>query len=137
MLAEDNKALARRFIEEAFNKGNAAVIDELVSEDFLWHGFNETRRGRDVIAASVRAIRNGFPDFHVVIDESLAEGDKVVQRQTQSGTHLGEYAGVAATGTPIRTTEISILRIVDGMICEGWINVDELTKLRQIGAVSS
>ncbi len=137
MSTEDNKALVRRFIEEVFNQGNLDAIDLFMSDEFVRYGAGRTSHGRQIIKDGVKALRTGFPDFHVIIEDELSDGDKVVQRQTHTGTHLGEFAGVPATGTRMQTTEISILRIVDGKIREGWVNVDQLTMLRQIGAVPS
>jgi hypothetical protein len=93
--------------------------------------------GTQIIKDRVKAVRTGFHDFHITIEDALADGDKVIRRQTHTGTHLGEFAGVAPTGIQMETTEISILRIADGRISEGWVNVDQLTMLRQIGALAS
>ncbi|HUG13706.1 MAG TPA: ester cyclase [Thermomicrobiales bacterium] len=135
MSTEDNKALGRRFVEEVYNQGNVDAVDVLVSDQFVRHGIGGTMRGREIIKERVRAVRSGFPDFRITIEDALADGDKVVLRQTHTGTHLGEFAGVAPTGVRMETTEISILRIADGKICEGWVSVDQLTMLRQIGAL--
>lgn len=135
MSLEENKALARRFVEDVYNQGNVDAVDLLVSDQFVRHGIGGTMRGPQIIKDRVRVVREGFPDFHIEIEDALADGDKVVLRQTHTGTHLGEFAGVAATGVRMQTTEISILRIADGRICEGWVNVDQLTMLRQIGAL--
>ena len=132
---EENKALALRFVEEVYNQGQTQRVDDLVSPDFVRHGIGGTMRGRQIIKDRVAAVRAGFPDFHISVEEVLAEGDKVVLRQVHTGTHLGEFAGVAPAGAKVETTEISILRIEDGRIAEGWVNVDQLTMLRQIGAL--
>jgi steroid delta-isomerase-like uncharacterized protein len=137
MSIEDNKALARRFIEEVYNQGNVDMVDVLVSDQFIRHGIGGTMQGREIIKERVKAARSGFPDFHITIEDALADGDKVVLRQTHTGTHLGEFSGLPPTGARMETTEISILRIADGRICEGWVNVDQLTMLRQIGALPS
>jgi steroid delta-isomerase-like uncharacterized protein len=137
MSEEDNKALALRFVEEVYNLGNVDAVDSLVAEDFVRHGIGGTMRGRQIIRERVAAVRKGFPDFHIDVEDVLADGDKVVLRQTHTGTHLGEFAGVLPTGLQMQTTEISILRILDQRICEGWVSVDQLTMLRQIGAIPS
>ena len=98
MGTEENKALARRFVEEVYNKGNVDAVDEFVSDRFVRHGIGGTMHGRDIIKERVKAVRTGFPDFRITIEEALADGDKVVLRQTHTGTHLGEFAGVLPTG---------------------------------------
>lgn len=135
MSMESNKALALRFIEEVYNQGQVEAVDALVSERFVRHGIGGDMSGRQVIKDRVQAVRAAFPDFHISVEEVLADGDKVVLRQVHTGTHLGDFAGVAPTGSRIETTEISIIRMEAGMIAEGWVNVDQLTLLRQIGAL--
>ena len=134
-MSGDNKALVRRFIEEVYNRGNLDVVDEVVGGDFVRHGIGGTVRGGQFIKDRAAAARAGFPDFHITIEDMLTDGDKVIVRQTHTGTHQGEFAGIAPTGKLIETTEISILRIADGKIREVWVNVDQLTMLRQIGAL--
>ena len=135
MSVEENKVLAERFVEEVFNLGRVEAVDDLVSERFVRHGLGRVMRGKQVIKDYVPVIRSAFPDFHVSIEDALGEGDRIVHRQKHTGTHLGEFAGVAATGRKMETTEISILRIEGGKIAEAWVNVDQLTILRQIGAI--
>jgi steroid delta-isomerase-like uncharacterized protein len=137
MREAENRALARQFVEEVYNQGRVDRVDDLVSPEFVRHGIGGTMRGRQIIKDRVTAVRAAFPDFHISIEDVLADGDKVVLRQVHTGTHLGEFAGVAPTGLKMETTEISILRFTDGRIAEGWVNVDQLTMLRQIGALPS
>lgn len=135
MSTDENKALALRFVEDVYNNGRIEMVDELVSEAFVRHGIGGTMHGRQIIKDRVESVRSGFPDFHIAVEDVLADGDKVVLRQRHTGTHLGEFADVPGTGRRMETTEISILRIEAGRIVEGWVNVDQLTMLRQIGAL--
>ena len=137
MSEEENRALALRFVEEVYNQGNVDRVNDLVSAQFQRHGIGGTMHGTEVIKDRVRAVRAGFPDFRITIEDILSDGDKVILRQTHTGTHLGEFAGTPATGNKMETTEISILRIEGGKIREGWVSVDQLTMLRQIGALPS
>ena len=132
---EANKRLYRRLAEEVLNRKNLAVIDELLAPDFAEHpggqrkqvgpeGFRENRRRR--IAA--------FPDWNVVIDDLIAEGDKVVVRATGHGTHTGEFNGIAPTGKRISVTWIAIYRVAGGKLAEHWQNIDDLGLLKQLGA---
>jgi predicted ester cyclase len=88
-----------------------------------------------VIRDRAGEVREAFPDFHIEIEDMLVDGDKVVVRQTHTGTHRGTFAGVEPEGRRIETTQISILRLTDGKISEVWVNLDQLTMLRQIGAL--
>ena len=135
MKNSDIGAIARSLPERVYNTGDIAYVDEIVAPDFVRHGLGGTLHGTNVIKDRVNAIRTGFPDFQITVEDLLIDGDKVVLRQTHNGTHTGEFMGVPPTGNRIQTTEISILRVVDGKICEVWVNVDLLTMLQQIGLV--
>ena len=76
-----------------------------------------------------------FPDLHVTIEDLIAEGEKVVARNTVTGTHTGEYLGLAPTGKFISYNEIFICRFANGKIAETWGSVDVLSQLRQLGAL--
>ena len=135
MSTETNKAIVTSFIERVYNQGDINFINEIVSPDFVRHGIGGTMHGPQIIKDRVTATRSAFPDFHITIEDQIAEGDKVVTRQTHNGTHQGEFMGVPPTGEKMETTETSILRIADGKIQETWVSVDMLTLLQQIGAV--
>ena len=135
MITSDIRAIARSLPERVYNTGDIDYVDEIVSPDFVRHGLGGTLHGTNVIKDRVKAIRTGFPDFEITIEDVLTDGDKVVLRQTHRGTQTGEFMGVPPTGKQIETTEISILRVAEGKIREAWVNVDLLTMLRQIGAV--
>src|SRR5215207_10454783 len=94
---EENKVLARRVLEEIFNKGNLDAADELLAPDFVDHdpSMPEDVRGPEGFKEYVSAYRSAFPDLHVQIEDQIAEGDKVTTRWTGTGTHEGELAGIA------------------------------------------
>src|SRR5262249_59810614 len=70
--------------------------------------------------AGMQAMRGAFPDFRLTIEDQIAEGDKVVTRVTFSGTHSGEFRGIAPTGKQVKYSGIAIDRIVDGKVVEMW-----------------
>jgi steroid delta-isomerase-like uncharacterized protein len=76
-----------------------------------------------------------FPDLHVANDDLIAEDDKVVIRNTVTGTHLGEYRGVPPTGKSVSYNEMFIFRFADGWIAEMWGVVDVYAQLRQLGMI--
>jgi len=77
-----------------------------------------------------------YPDLHVAVDDLIAAGDKIVVRNTVTGTQRGELMGSAPTGKSVTYNEIFIFRFVDGRVAETWGVVDVLAQLRQIGAFS-
>lgn len=137
-MSEANKAIARRFIEEAFNKGNLAVLDEIVAPDHKDLGpgsFPDLPPGPEGSKRLVSVYRNAFPDVHLTIEDQVAEGDKVVTRWTGRGTHKGELTGIPPTGKSTVTTGMGIDRIVNGKIVESWGIFDQLGLLTQLGVV--
>jgi len=135
-MSEDNKALARRQLEEVFNKHNPGAVDEFYAPDFVNHnappGMPNDRAGVKAIAAMYLG---AFPDVKVTSDFQLAEGDKVVMRWTGTGTHTGELMGIPATGKRIEMTGISIQRIAGGKIVEEWVESDQMGLMQQLGVV--
>jgi predicted ester cyclase len=77
----------------------------------------------------------GLPDLHITIEDLIAEGDKVVSRNTVTGAHQGEYTGLPPTGKTITYNEIFIVRLADGRVAETWGVVDVLSQMRQLGAI--
>jgi len=78
-------------------------------------------------------LREAFPNIEVVVEDMIAEGDKVAARCSVSGKHEGDSLGIAATQLPVEFTGISIVRIADGKIVEAWNNFDFMKMNRQLG----
>lgn len=78
-------------------------------------------------------LHRAFPDLHITIEDSIAEGDKVVSRNSVTGTHQGEYLGRPPTGKSIAYNEIFVFRFVNGRVAETWGVVDVLSQMRQLG----
>jgi steroid delta-isomerase-like uncharacterized protein len=137
MSTEQNKALARQLVEEAFNRGNLSVVDELVSPDFVEREQLPpgTPAGREGVKQLTVVFRGAFPDFKVTIDDLIAEGDRVVIRESWTGTQRGEFMGVPATGRTVRFGVIDILRFAGGRIVEHWGQMDSMGLMMQLGAI--
>jgi steroid delta-isomerase-like uncharacterized protein len=135
MSAEENKALARRVIEEMFNNGNLDVADELIAPDYVDHdpAMPEEIHGPEGFKEYVSMYRSAFPDIHIEIEDQIAEGDKVTTRWTGTGTHEGDLAGIAPTGNRVTLPGMEIVRISDGKLVEGWEGYDSMTMMRQLG----
>lgn len=114
MSIEANKALVQRYVEEPWNKGNVAALDEMCAPNFHLEGLG----GVEEFKAVITAFRKSFPDLHFTVEEVIAEGDKVAYRWTSRGTHRGDYEGIAPTGKTVTSTGITIIRIVDGKVVE-------------------
>jgi steroid delta-isomerase-like uncharacterized protein len=134
-MSEQNKALVRRVIEEVYNRGNLALVDELSTSDLVIHLTSQEIRGREGAKEYVAALRAAFPDLHITIEDQIAEGDRVVTRWTARGTHRGEFQGISPTGRQVRVAGTDIDRIADGKAVECWSHVDELGMMQQLGTI--
>jgi ketosteroid isomerase-like protein len=120
----DNKKLVRRLIDEVWNAGDVAALAELWSEETSAEALGLHQ-----------LLTSAFPDLRVQIDDLIAEADRVAARLTFTGTHRGDFRGIAPTGRPVRFDAIRIYRIVQGKIAETWASQDALGLLQQLGAV--
>ena len=139
MSTEANKAIVVQLYEEVFNKGNLDLADKLIAPQAVNHDPQlppGAPGGPQGLKAAVTMRRRAFPDDHHMIEDLIAEGDKVVARLTHSGTHQGAFLGLPPTGKHISMTSIHIFRFTDGQLVEHWANQDDLGLLQQLGAIS-
>ena len=138
MGTEENKAIIRRFVEEIPNMGNLAAADELMAGGFTLHFPNMPPiEGAEAFNEIPTAIRTAFPDLVETIEELVAEGDRVVERFTLRGTHLGDFMGIPPTGKPVSWTAMAFYRLEDGRIAECWVEANLLGLALQTGAASA
>jgi len=130
--SEENKAIVRRFVE-SYNKRNLDLFDDLVAADYVDH--IHQLHGLESLKQLFRLGFNAFPDWHETIEDIIAEGDKVWVRLTYTGTHTGEFRGLAPTGKKTTTMGLMIYRIVNGTLVEGWDLSDYLALLKQLGVI--
>jgi steroid delta-isomerase-like uncharacterized protein len=133
-MATDNIALAKRFIEEVWNKGNLNVVDELCAETCTVHDpMAKDLPTRDALKKHVQGIRAAFPDLRVNIDDVAASGDKVYVRWSSTGTHKGTLMGLPGTNKRSAIGGMSTNRVEGGKIAETWMYFDVLGLLQQLG----
>jgi predicted ester cyclase len=137
MSAAENKAHFLRFIAEGPNKGNLAVVDEMVDENVAYYipGIIEPMRGREGVKGVVSAFRIAFPDLHVTIEEVIAEGDTVAARVTARGTNTGELMGTAPSGKRAEWAVNHYSHFKDGKLVEDRVNFDQLAFLQQLNMI--
>ncbi|MFJ9871062.1 ester cyclase [Streptomyces sp. NPDC101165] len=139
--ATSNTARLSHF-HSAVNTGDPGIIskaiDEFVAPDLLFHTpVPMGVTGAEALKRVWEVLLRAFADIHVAMEEMITEGDKVVVRNTVTGTHRGEYQGLPPTGKTVTYSEIFIFRFVDGRIVELRGVVDVLAQLRQLGALPS
>jgi steroid delta-isomerase-like uncharacterized protein len=141
MSLKENKALVRRAYE-GFNDGSVDVLDEVFAPDYVAHfPGSEPVVGREAAKETVQSFIEAFPDIQFVVEDQLAEGDRVALRWSATGTHKGEFRGfpskshpIPATGNRVRFSATDIYRILDGQIAEEWNTLEQLDVMQQIGA---
>ena len=138
MGTQENKASARRFMEEVINRGNVAAIDELSSPNIVDHTAPPgVPAGNEGFKMFITTFRAAFPDLHYTVDDEIAEGDKVVQRTSARGTMKGDFQGMPASGKTATWSEIHITRFENGKAIEHWGVVDQMGMLAQLGFVQA
>ena len=138
-MSDENKALIRRWFEEVWNKGREEAIDELFAAEGIAHGLADEAgnalRGPQDFKPFFRKFRSAFPEIEIVVEDTVAEGEKVAARCLVRGKHQSDSLGFAATGQSTEFTGITIVRIEQGKIVEAWNNFDFMTMYKQLGAL--
>ena len=136
MSTEDNKALVRRWFAET-DRGNDRIVDELCAPDYVDHSppLPGMGSGSEAVRRANAALGAAFPDTVHIIEDQIAEGDKVVTRLRGRATFTGEILGIPPNGKVVEITGISIHRIAGGKLVEHWANADLLSFMQQLGAL--
>jgi steroid delta-isomerase-like uncharacterized protein len=136
MSTEENKAIYRRFMDEAFNGQQFDRVADYIADDMVEH-----TPGLGAGAAGVRRdfemFARAFPDMHVTVEDLLAEGDKLAARYYWTGTHQGTFIDIATTGKQVRVRGLDIWRLRDGKCIEHWNIEDALSLMQQLGVIST
>ena len=132
-----NITWTNQFYAEVLNKGNLDLIERLVSKDYVEHevipGFTPDRDG---LVRFFKMMRTAFPDVKMHVEFMVADKDRTVSYITMTGTHLGEYMGIPATGKKINIKVIDIIKIIDDKMVDHWGVGDYTTLFEQLGVTS-
>jgi steroid delta-isomerase-like uncharacterized protein len=136
MSVEENKTTMRQYLG-VFEEGNIDLLDEMLAPDYVNHtpATPDLPTGPEGVEGVVSMFRGGMPDLRVVVEDMIAEGDKVATRYTLEGTHEGELFGVLSTGRRLSIKSITVERVSDGKIREHWRVTDSLDMMQQVGVV--
>jgi steroid delta-isomerase-like uncharacterized protein len=134
-MSEDLKALINRS-KEMWNTGNLKIVDEIYAQNFFNHyPFDPSVRDLESFKKFVAECRKGMPDLNVIIEDMIAEGDRLACRWECSGTHKVDFFGIPATGKKATWTGVTIYRFDSGKIVEAWWSEDALGMLQQLGVI--
>ena len=130
-MSEQNKALVRRYLAEVVNRVDRRAAEQIVAPDLVFHSpyTPEPTRDRASFLGMLDAVHAALPDFDLVEHEALAEGDRVASRWTVHGTHRGQLGPFPPTGQKLTITGISIYRVADGRVVEGWVEDNTIALL--------
>lgn len=136
MSADQNKAAVRRAYEEVLNKGNLGVVNELFAPNYVLHAPGGVElKGPEGFRQYVTMFRTAFPDTHVTAENMVAEGEYVAHRFSFTGTHRGDFGGVAPTGKRVISTSNVLSRFAGGKVAEDWHEFDTLGFYQQLGVI--
>ncbi len=136
-MSEANKNVVRRLFEEVWNNGNLPVADQLFAPNYVHHDPSTPDVGRGPESEKKRATlyRTAFPDLRLTAEDIIAEGETVVARWSCRGTHKGDLSGIAPTGKQFDISGITIVRLDNGKMVEGFVNWDALGLMQHLGVV--
>ncbi|MBA2512955.1 MAG: ester cyclase [Solirubrobacterales bacterium] len=129
-----NIELARRMIA-AFDAGDDSAVDELIHAEYRDHAATDGRSGQEGVRETLAWTRETFGDPRTVVEDLIASGDRVVARVRFTATQVGELDGVGATGRRLDVDHVHIWRVAEGRLAEHWMVRDDLSAMRQLGAL--
>lgn len=137
-MTHSNEKLIIRYFEEAWNAGNLDVLDEIIASDYINHspGAPNPLPGPEGLKPIVAGIRKGFSNLHYEIQDMVVTDDKLAVFTIMTGTHDGDFFGIAPTNKSVNVRQMQIERIESGQIIEHWRVTDELALMKQLGQVA-
>jgi len=133
----NNKDIARRIVEEGWNRKDKKVLIESISTEALHHDPQNpiVLKGAEGAIATLDTYAKAFPDVHMTIEREISEGDYVVQHLRAFGTNTGELRGMPPTGKKTNVTGVMTSKFKDGKVIETWSAFDNLGLMQQLGIV--
>jgi steroid delta-isomerase-like uncharacterized protein len=136
MSTEENKSLVANYVDQILNRGNMAVADQLLAPDYKRYiSAAAVPLTVDVQKQRLAGIRAAFPNWHLTVEDMIAEGDRVAFRATIRGTHKGVFQNIEPTGKEVTVSALDVVRIENGRLVEHWGGPDLFNLLQQLGAV--
>ena len=127
-----NKRLVESLYYDCLNTGRLDRLNDLIHDEFVG---SRGERGPTGFSQTVANVRSGFPDIRFVLEDVIAERDRVVARWKMEGTHRGPFAGFPPSNKQVQQSAIVIYQIKDDKIARAWLQPDSLGLLQQIGAL--
>lgn len=136
MSTEENKNILRRYLEEAWQKGNETVLRETVDPNLIDHApLPNLPQGLEGQRRAIQLIHSAFKNIQINIDSLVAEGDRAADHWVFTGVHKGDFMGIPATGKSVTITGSDVVRFAGGKIAEVWHVEDYLGLMQQLGVM--
>ncbi len=136
MSITETKSLVLRVLEEGFNQGNLAVVDEVFTPNHFTHTpFTHDRNGNEALKQLITMFRTAFPDLHCTLDGEIRQGDEFAAHWSMTGTHKGPFLGIPGTGKSFKVQTIIYGRLENGKVAEDWTLADQMGMMQQLGLV--
>lgn len=130
-IEEENKALVRQFYD-LLNLKKLDTVFELLDPGFVSH-YSTGDKSLEINRQFWPTFYTAFPDIKLTFNHMVAEGDKVAFQEYLTGTHKGEFMGIAATGRKVELINTCIVRIANCKLMESWCTMDDLRLMQQLG----
>jgi steroid delta-isomerase-like uncharacterized protein len=131
----DNKEIARRFMEECWNKGDKDAMRDLIADKCRYH--DPAFPGVENVQQHITSCRSAFPDLRFTIEDMIGERNEVVAHWTARGTHKGPFLGMQPTNRSCTVSGTSISRIEGGKVVEHWADWNVMTLMEQLGVTAA
>lgn len=135
MALESNAQLLQRLLGKGLGENDGETIDELVAPGYVNRDAPLPVRGPEGFKHLAAMYRSAFPDLTVVVEDTFSDRDLVGTRGRITGTHRGDFMGVAATGRSIDVKYIDLWRVEDGQFTDTWVEMDVFGLMGQLGAL--
>jgi steroid delta-isomerase-like uncharacterized protein len=131
------EVLIRTFIDEAFNKGNLAILEDVIHTEYQYSSPDSHLSGIGQLAEFIQAFRKAFPDLNLQIDDLFTSHDRSCTAFTLRGNHEADFMGIPATQKSVEVRGMVMSRFKDNKISEEWEILDNLSFFQQLGVVPS
>ena len=133
MSAPTGEAVVRALWDALRPDGDRDAVLALLTEDYVRHTSGGGQVGRDGFVSMMRGLHTAFPDLRTQVEDVVCADKRVAYRWSSSGTHQGEYLGVAPTGRRITASGITFAHLRDGRIAQEWTSWNKTSVLHALG----
>jgi len=137
MANDSNKKFVEQLFNELMNSKNLSSVEKFIDPKFQHHGIPNAKGGINGFKDTLNNFLTAFPDFKLVTENFISEGDLVATRGYFTGTNKGSFMGAPVTGKKVRAEYIDVWKIKNGKAVENWVQMDSVGIMEQLGLVQA